>query len=283
MKKILSLAAGALLGIGLIGCASDKAAEAPAKPEVPAPKPAAQAAPEVIQPAEGAPHSYALVIPIKEGKTEAWKAHRKAVETERVEANNQGLKIGMVEKEVFFVMPTPNGDMGIGYFEGPGATVIMSNFMQSTSENAMTSKKELGEVFPLPGPDAPPMPTNEQKFDVKTSVTDANAYYSIAVPIVDQAAFDAFMAGLTGEKKDAFVKNLESRGIAREQLWVQPGPEGKNVMVVVWQIKDPKQVMNYGDEDFGKWIKAQIKAANGVDLNGPPPPPTEQIGYFEVK
>ena len=87
-----------------------------------------------------------------------------------------------------------------------------------------------------------------------------------------------FVAGLTGERRDAYRAAIRDTGLERLRVWHNKGPDGSNMACVLFEGPAPERFLariGTGVDDFSAWFRASLAEAHGLDLSVPPPPPPE--------
>src|SRR5262245_44691381 len=95
-----------------------------------------------------------------------------------------------------------------------------------------------------------------------------------AVPILPgkREAWERFVAELRGPRHEEYVESRRRLGV-RERSFLQDGPEGAQVIVVV---DGPDLVAAFAAftalrDPFTKWFLEQVRDIHGYDLRRPPP------------
>jgi hypothetical protein len=96
-----------------------------------------------------------LVLPIKEGKTDAARRFMSELETERKgDYAASERRIG-IDKEAWYVAPTPAGDQFVAYMETPDFAHALGQFSQSREPFDMWFKERLDDATGLDLNDPP--------------------------------------------------------------------------------------------------------------------------------
>jgi hypothetical protein len=105
---------------------------------------------------------------------------------------------------------------------------------------------------------------------------------AIAAPILP-GQFDAWtkwMNDLNGSRKEEFRKFNARHGITQHRAWVQTGPDGSKMVIVVVDGPSADGMMPElatSTDPFDVWFREQVAAVHGFDFNAPPPPPAELL------
>jgi hypothetical protein len=87
-----------------------------------------------------------------------------------------------------------------------------------------------------------------------------------------------FVAGLLGDRHDAYRAAIRGAGLERLRVWHQPGPDGSNMACALFEGPAPERFLariGSGSDDFCAWFRASLAESHGIDLSVPPPPPPE--------
>lgn len=87
-----------------------------------------------------------------------------------------------------------------------------------------------------------------------------------------------FVAGLIGERHDAYRAAIRDAGLERLRVWHRKGPDGLNMACVLFEGPEPERFLagvGTGSDDFSAWFRAGLAESHGIDLSEPPPPPPE--------
>jgi len=95
-----------------------------------------------------------------------------------------------------------------------------------------------------------------------------------------EAAARQFAADLTGSRRQEAEAFYRRFGILRECWHLQDTPSGPWVIAVTDMSGEPAET---GQAGFERWLKAQVRAATGIDQdNQPLGPPTEILLDFAL-
>ena len=99
--------------------------------------------------------SFAMAIPIVEGKTDKWVAFCKSMTGEKKQEVGDLYRKHGIDRTRCWLQPTPDGDMAIVLHEGAGADKWLENLGGDTSESATWFKDMVRAVHGI-DPDNPP-------------------------------------------------------------------------------------------------------------------------------
>ena len=105
---------------------------------------------------------------------------------------------------------------------------------------------------------------------------------AIAAPILpgQLEAWTKWMNDLNGPRKEEFRKFNARHGITQHRAWLQTGPDGSKMVIVVLDGPSADAMMPdlaTSTDPFDVWFREHIAAAHGFDFNAPPPPPAELL------
>lgn len=102
-----------------------------------------------------------FALPVIPGQTEAARRFFAELETERKhEYATSERRIG-VTQELWFLQPTPNGDLLVAYLESPDAANALKHFAQSQDAFDQWFKRELAAVTGVDLNNPPPWPLSD--------------------------------------------------------------------------------------------------------------------------
>jgi hypothetical protein len=84
---------------------------------------------------------------------------------------------------------------------------------------------------------------------------------------------------LAGTRRGAFDESEKRLGIPKESWFLQRAESG-SLVIVTFEADDPGRALtefSRSRDAFDLWFKGRVKEITGVDLNGPLPPPPEEI------
>jgi hypothetical protein len=87
-----------------------------------------------------------------------------------------------------------------------------------------------------------------------------------------------WVAGLLGERHDAYRAAIRDAGLVRLRVWHQKAPDGSNTACVLFEGSEPERFLagiSTGSDDFSAWFRAALAESHGIDFTSPPPPPPE--------
>lgn len=99
--------------------------------------------------------SFAMAIPIIEGKTDEWVAWAKSMTGEQKQAAGDLYRKHGIDRTRCWIQHTPDGDMAVVLHEGPGADAWLRNLGSDDSESAAWFKDKVRTIHGM-DPDNPP-------------------------------------------------------------------------------------------------------------------------------
>ena len=103
-----------------------------------------------------------VVVPIKEGKVEAWKSwNGKMLNEKKSEFEDLSKRHGLTRHNVWLAQ-TPAGAMAVVLHEGPGAETFMQNLAKSTNSFDVWMKESIEDFHGMDLAAPPPGPLPEQ-------------------------------------------------------------------------------------------------------------------------
>ena len=87
-----------------------------------------------------------------------------------------------------------------------------------------------------------------------------------------------WMNELNGPRKEEFRKFNARHGITSHRAWLQTGPDGSSMVIVVTEGPGADAMMAEVAKSVDPsdvWFREQVTAAHGFDFNAPPPPAPE--------
>ncbi len=109
--------------------------------------------------------------------------------------------------------------------------------------------------------------------------------FAIALPLLEgkETMLKQFSEELRGPRLKTFDESEHRLGIPKEYWFLQRSPGG-NLVIVTFESPDPARTLTeFGQsrDPFDVWFKSEVKEITGVDLNGPLPPPPEELIHYE--
>lgn len=109
--------------------------------------------------------------------------------------------------------------------------------------------------------------------------------FAIALPLLEgkETVLKQFSDELRGPRKRPFDESEHRLGFPKESWFLQRS-QGGNFVIVTFESPDPARALTeFGRsrDPFDVWFKAEVKEITGVDLNGPLPPPPEEVIRYE--
>ena len=103
---------------------------------------------------------------------------------------------------------------------------------------------------------------------------------AFAVPILPGKVegWSNLMNELNGPRKEEFRKFNARHGITSHRAWLQTGPDGSSMAIVVVEGPGSDTMMAEAAtsvDPFDVWFRDEVTAAHGMDFKAPPPPPAE--------
>ncbi|MFI6682026.1 hypothetical protein [Kribbella sp. NPDC050470] len=84
-----------------------------------------------------------------------------------------------------------------------------------------------------------------------------------------------------GERRSEYEASRRRLGIVREQVWIQPTPDG-DVAVAVLEAVDIAAALagvSTSTEAFDSWFRDHCRSVHGIDLEAGFPPPEMVLDY----
>jgi hypothetical protein len=95
--------------------------------------------------------------------------------------------------------------------------------------------------------------------------------------------FRRFCTEIAGPRRQAFGDSQKRLGLLREHWFLQLGPSGPLVIMVV-DGPDPARslaMMGSSSDPFDVWVREEVKELFGVDMASPPPSLPELVVNYE--
>lgn len=104
---------------------------------------------------------------------------------------------------------------------------------------------------------------------------------AMAAPIAPgkREAWEAWVAELNGPRKAEFDDMNERHGVTAHRTWLQEGPDGQELAIVVHDGPGAEEFMGklaMSDHEFDAWFRERIAEVHGIDMSAQPPPPAER-------
>jgi hypothetical protein len=119
-------------------------------------------------------------------------------------------------------------------------------------------------------------------FDLRRTAMDTIAFTLPLLPGTTDLDREVMTSLWHGERRSEYEASRKRHGITREQVWIQPAPDG-DVAVVVLSADDLSAALAgvaTSQEPFDVWFRDHCRTVHGIDLEAGFPPP-EQILDFQ--
>jgi hypothetical protein len=102
-----------------------------------------------------------------------------------------------------------------------------------------------------------------------------------ALPILPgkTEAARAFLQEMGGPRKQELAACGQSVGVTKETWAIQQMPQGDLYVVYMAGENIPQALTQFAasESEFDRWVKQQVQATTGADMNTPPPGPISEI------
>ena len=88
-----------------------------------------------------------------------------------------------------------------------------------------------------------------------------------------------------GPNHKAYAALVKRTGLKRVRAWIQAGPDGGGLMMVLYQGKAPQaflQELATSQDPFVVWFRKRIMEIHGADMTQPMGPPAELVTDLQV-
>jgi hypothetical protein len=103
--------------------------------------------------------------------------------------------------------------------------------------------------------------------------------YAMALPILPEKseAWQQYNSQVNGPRRSDFEDMLKRHGFTRWLVWRQKTPQSDLLIVFQEGPMSAGESIGKSDHPFDMWLKDQVKAFTGIDLNQPPPGPAPEL------
>jgi hypothetical protein len=214
----------------------------------------------------------AIVVPIREGKTEAWQAALEDLLGPRYEEYKTSRERYGVTSQTTFLQRTPMGDLAVIHLTGPD--VHASFHAMSTSQDPWdVSWREM--TMDLHGVDFAKgekvMPKVEPLFSMDAVPLAGSKPFAFVAPLTADKLPElrALAAELNGPRHDEYVKARQRAGVQREAVFLQQTPMGLAV-VFYWLAPDPVATLKSladSTDPFDRYVMSTAATLHPVGLD----------------
>lgn len=232
-------------------------------------------------------HSLAIAMPIKPGKTEAWKQYVRGLDERWREERDADYRRFGVQRNAAWLQKTPNGDLAIIYWEVEDPELHSLQFkeiMSSNDEYYTWVRDNLTDIFGFdPNQDRPPLPELVADYRLPAGAEGLNgAVLAVAVPVNPGKADDwkQRTRELMEKRRSEVESDWRRFGIHRGSSWLQETPEGE-LAILYWELDDPRkltertEVMMTSGDDYYMTLRESL--ADIFDFSGPQSRPVSEL------
>jgi len=213
----------------------------------------------------------AVLVPIRKGKTDAWRAALEELVGPRYDEYKSSRERYGLTSQTTFLQRTPMGDFAVIHLTGPDVHASFHR-MSMSREPWDVSWREM--TLDLHGIDFAKgekvMPNIQPLFAIEAAPIAGARPFMFAAPLADDKvdAARAVAAELNGARHDDYAASRARLGLEREAVFLQRTPKGY-ALVFYWMTPDPAvalERLGRSSDRFDRWVMSQAAQLHPVAL-----------------